>query len=92
MRSRYTAFTQKNEAYLLQSWHQSTRPKTLNLVDEKHIKWVGLKIVRHKSEETSAIVEFIARFKLNGKAEKIHELSRFIKEGERWLYVDGDQY
>jgi SEC-C motif-containing protein len=92
MRSRYTAFTQDNEAYLLRSWHHSTRPKALNLDNEKHIKWVNLKVLRHESKETSAIVEFIAHYKINGKAEKIHELSRFTKEGDRWFYVDGDQY
>ena len=92
MRSRYTAFTRNNEAYLLQSWHQSTRPKALNLVDEKNIKWVSLKVLRHESQEASAIVEFVARYKVNGKAEEIHELSRFTKEGDRWLYINGDQY
>ncbi|MCP4431594.1 MAG: hypothetical protein GY806_11495 [Gammaproteobacteria bacterium] len=92
MRSRYTAFTLDNEAYLLESWHRSTRPKSLNLVNQNNIKWVSLKILRHETEETTAIVEFIARYKVNGKAEKIHELSRFSKEGIQWFYVDGDQY
>ena len=92
MRSRYTAFTHNNEVYLLQSWHQSTRPKALNLGDEKNIKWVDLKVLRHVPGDMSALVEFIARYKINGKAGKIHELSRFTKEGGRWFYVDGDQY
>ncbi len=92
MRSRYTAFTLNNEAYLLESWHWNTRPQNLNLADQKNIRWVSLKILRHETEETTAIVEFIARYKVNGKAEKIHELSRFSKEGIRWFYVDGDQY
>ncbi|NNE63239.1 MAG: hypothetical protein HKN34_04080, partial [Gammaproteobacteria bacterium] len=92
MRSRYTAFTQNNEAYLLRSWHPSTRPKALNLADEKKIKWLDLKVLGHDPGETRAIVEFIARYKVNGKAGKIHERSRFIKEGDRWFYVDGDQY
>ena len=92
MRSRYTAFAKNNEVYLLQSWHRSTRPKALDLVDEKNIKWLDLKVLRHESEETSAVVEFIARYKVNGKAGKIRERSRFIKEGDRWFYVDGDQY
>lgn len=92
MRSRYTAFTLNDEAFLLQSWHQSTRPKALNHDDEKNIKWVDLKVLRHEPGDKSSIVEFIARYKINGKAGKIHELSRFIKEGDRWLYLDGDQY
>ena len=93
MRSRYTAFARADETYLLDSWHSETRPQSLNLVvDQKNIKWIGLKILRHETRETTAIVEFIARYKINGKAEKIHELSRFRKEGNRWYYVDGDQY
>ncbi len=92
MRSRYTAFTKNNEAYLLQSWHRSTRPQALSLADHKNIKWIELKVLKHESEDSKAIVEFIARYKMNGKAEKVHELSRFIKEDERWFYVDGDQY
>lgn len=90
MRSRYTAFTRCDEQYLIQSWHPDTRPQNLNLVDQKNIKWVGLKILRHEPAESSATVEFVACYKVNGKAEKIHELSRFIKQDSRWFYVDGD--
>ncbi len=90
MRSRYTAFIHNEEHYLLQSWHRNTRPKSLNLAAQKNIKWVCLTILKHESAETSAIVEFIARYKVNGKAEKIHELSRFSKEDGRWFYLDGD--
>ncbi len=90
MRSRYTAFTQNNEVYLLQSWHADNRPQALHLVDQKKIKWIELKILWHETAETSATVEFIARYKVNGKAEKMHELSRFIKEEGRWYYLDGD--
>ena len=90
MRSRYTAFTQNNEAYLLQSWHRDTRPQNLTLDDQKNIKWVSLKILAHETAGINASVEFIARYKVNGKAEKIHELSRFVKEVGRWFYIDGD--
>ena len=37
-----------------------------------------------------ATVEFIARSKLGGRAQRLHELSRFVREDERWFYVDGD--
>jgi len=33
-------------------------------------------------------VEFVATFKLNGKAHKIHENSRFIFENGRWFYLE----
>lgn len=93
MRSRYTAFCLNDEAYLLGSWHPDTRPASLNLlVDQQNIKWTGLKILNHEQNESTAIVEFIARFKVGGKAEKIHERSRFVQQDNRWFYVDGDQY
>lgn len=38
-------------------------------------------------------VEFVARFKVNGKAQRLHEISHFVREpaedGPRWYYVDG---
>jgi len=38
-------------------------------------------------------VEFVARFKVNGKAQRLHEISNFVREpadgGPRWFYVDG---
>ena len=90
MRSRYAAFSTGNEAYLLKSWHPSKRPETLNLAEQRNIKWVDLKVIDHQSQNDHAEVEFITKYKLNGKAEKIHERSRFVREQGRWLYVDGD--
>ncbi len=37
-----------------------------------------------------ATVEFVARYKLNGRAFKLHETSRFERVDGRWLYVDGE--
>ena len=91
MRSRYTAFTLNAEDYLLKTWHEKTRPPVLDLSDQTNIKWIGLKIIQHTVEADRSVVEFIARFKINGKAEKIHEVSRFAREDGRWFYVDGDQ-
>ena len=92
MRSRFTAYNMKNDAYLLDSWHSSTRPISVSAENELPVKWVDLKIVDAPSvtpDDTTAIVEFIARFKVNGKAEQMHECSEFIKEGGRWFYLKG---
>jgi SEC-C motif domain protein len=35
-------------------------------------------------------VEFVARYKVNGRAHRLHEISRFVREAGKWLYVDGD--
>jgi SEC-C motif-containing protein len=39
----------------------------------------------------TAEVEFVARFRVAGKAVRQHECSRFVHEDERWFYVDGDE-
>lgn len=91
MRSRYTAFTLNADDYLLETWHEKTRPPALDLSDQAKVKWIGLKVIQHTSEANKAVVEFIARFKINGKAEKIHEVGHFVQEDDRWFYIDGDQ-
>ncbi|MDD2702220.1 MAG: YchJ family metal-binding protein [Sideroxydans sp.] len=91
MRSRYTAYTLLKEDYLLASWHASTRPTELGLADEAPTKWIGLDVKCHEQQDaTHAIVEFVARYKVNGRAHRMHEVSRFVKEAGQWFYVDGD--
>lgn len=91
MRSRYTAYTLLREDYLRSTWHPSTRPAALNLADEVASKWLGLEVKRHEQQDAEhAVVEFVARYKLNGRAQRLHETSRFVRENGRWFYVDGD--
>jgi SEC-C motif-containing protein len=91
MRSRYTAYTLLNENYLLATWHTSKRPATLSLADESQTKWIGLEVKRHEQQDADhAIVEFVAKYKVNGRAHRLHEVSRFIREAGQWFYVDGD--
>ena len=90
MRSRYTAYSLGKELYLLNTWHESTRPLQLGLDQDKAIKWAGLEILSAPSTNNNeGFVEFVARFKQNGKAGKLHERSRFIKDADRWFYVNG---
>ncbi len=90
MRSRYCAYTMGLEAYLRATWHASTRP-SLDLSAENDTRWLGLEIRRHESTGSdSAIVEFIARYKIGGRAHRLHEVSRFVLEEGRWYYMDGD--
>ena len=90
MRSRYTAYTLENEDYLLATWHPSTRPDSLKLAGGLHKKWLGLRISRHEQNgEDHSVVEFVARYKVGGRAHRLHEISRFVRESGRWFYVDG---
>ena len=43
-----------------------------------------------QSAPDRAIVEFVARYKINGRAYRLHEISRFVHEGGSWFYLDGD--
>ncbi|MDD4911077.1 MAG: YchJ family metal-binding protein [Sideroxydans sp.] len=91
MRSRYTAYTLLREDYLLATWHTSTRPASLELAADTATKWIGLEVKRHEQQDTDhAIVEFVARYKVNGRAHRLHEVSRFVREDGRWFYLDGD--
>jgi SEC-C motif domain protein len=90
MRSRYSAYVALREDYLLATWHPTTRPTTLDLAHEAPTKWLGLDVRRHEQQDADhAIVEFVARYKINGRAHRLQEVSRFVREDGRWLYLDG---
>jgi SEC-C motif domain protein len=90
MRSRYAAFVLCNEDYLLATWHPSTRPEAIPF--EPQQRWLGLSIVASQATGAdTAEVEFVARSKApHASAVRLHERSRFVREGGRWFYVDGD--
>ena len=91
MRSRYSAFVGERGDYLLATWHASRRPPAIDF--DTGAKWLGLEVRRHQSTgPDSAEVEFVARWRVGGRAVRLHECSRFVREGGRWYYVDGDQF
>ena len=90
MRSRYSAFVLERASYLLATWHASTRPTSLDF--DPGVRWLGLEVRAHIRTGTAAAeVEFVARMRAAGKAVRLHERSRFVREAGRWFYVDGDQ-
>ncbi|MEN8256993.1 MAG: YchJ family protein [Thermodesulfobacteriota bacterium] len=91
MRSRYSAFTLANAAYLLNSWHPTTAPKDLNLKGSAN--WCRLEILAStegSENDDRGVVEFKAHYMSQGTSGSLHEVSRFVKEGGRWFYVDGE--
>lgn len=91
MRSRYTAYVERREDYLLATWHPTTRPVELGLARETPAKWLGLEVRRHEQTDADhAVVEFVARYKVNGRAHRLHETSRFVREDGKWYYLEGD--
>jgi SEC-C motif-containing protein len=77
--------------YLLATWHPDTRPAELAFDEQPPVRWLGLDVKRHESADSRALVEFVARFRQGGgRAGRLQERSRFVLEGGRWYYVDGD--
>jgi len=88
MRSRYSAYALGLIDYLLATWHPSTSPGELELPP---VKWLGLEVRHAQATGDAGVVEFVARFRDNGRGVRLHEISRFVREEERWLYIDGEQ-
>ncbi|MCU0775270.1 MAG: SEC-C domain-containing protein [Ideonella sp.] len=90
MRSRYSAYAKGLAGYIGDTWHPSTRPSVIE-PDPPGLQWLRLEIKRHTVQDADhATVEFVAVSKLGGRAQRLHETSRFVREGGRWYYVAGD--
>ena len=50
----------------------------------------SLNIVPRILNEEQGTVEFTAVYRDGAGRGRLHELSRFVREGGRWFYVDGD--
>ena len=95
MRSRYTAFSLREEEYLRATWHPDTLPDE-PITAESDVKWIALDVIKHKhvKDADEATVEFVARFKVGGRGHRLHEVSSFVRQPDaagvaRWYYVDG---
>jgi SEC-C motif-containing protein len=100
MRARYTAYTRQAIDFIANT-HD---PKGPNDFDPKAAlswsttaEWMGLEIKdtdRGREGDTEGMVEFVARFKVNGNEEAHHERSFFRRDKdkngvEQWYYLDG---
>jgi SEC-C motif-containing protein len=91
MRSRFTAYARRDADYLLASWDSSNRPAAIDFSKET-AEWQSLRIISSKkggAKDSKGIVEFKAFYRQDGIEYFMHEISRFIKSGQRWLYIDG---
>jgi len=91
MRARYSAFAVGDTAYLLSSWHPSTRPAILQ--PDPAIRWDRLEIIRTiagTADHLEGRVEFRAHYTRDGASSDLHENSRFTRHQGAWVYVDGN--
>lgn len=95
MRARYSAYVLRLDQYLLDTWHASTRPQVLDLLETEVLQWLGLEIRSQQVGLEKARIEFIARYRVGGPGwpiERQHEIARFVKDEADglWYYVDGE--
>jgi len=96
MRSRYSAYVKKAFDYVYDSYHVRTKQHfTLESIKEQSekIRWLGLTISNTKNgkvNDKSGIVNFTARYEMDGKTQNLIEKSYFTKEKGRWYYINGE--
>lgn len=94
MRSRYTAYVKQDTRYLINTWHPSCHAERFaESIEENYATthWLGLNVISSeiKADNLQGYVTFFARFTENQHESFIHECSRFLREEQRWYYVDG---
>ncbi len=90
MRSRYSAFAVGDPAYLLATWHPSTRPPSLEL--DPTVRWTGLAVLATTDGgllASEGTVQFRAWYRHGAETGSQHEVSRFVREDGVWRYLDG---
>ncbi|AYF73871.1 hypothetical protein D7D52_08340 [Nocardia yunnanensis] len=91
MRSRFSAFAVRDEAYLLRSWDPETRPADVDF--DPAMRWERLEILGTTGGgmfHTEGTVEFRAHYRVRGAAGELHERSRFRRDRGAWVYLDGE--
>jgi len=91
MRSRFTAYTMHNAAYLQDTWDATVRPELIDFSREK-IEWQRLEIGKTKKggvKDSKGVVEFKAYYLEDGEEYVMNEISSFTKINNRWFYLDG---
>jgi len=91
MRSRYVAYVRRDADYLHKTWATSTRPSKASLKQLAPTDWQGLTIIRTELgglKDEHGVVEFTARWRdEEGNVHELHEISEFVREKGRWVYV-----
>lgn len=93
MRSRYSAYVEKNIEYLTKTWLPKNRPRSTAILSGK-VVWLGLNIVKSTITDKSdgGTVEFLVTYIEGGSLYTMHEISDFICIGGEWYYVSGENH
>jgi SEC-C motif-containing protein len=95
MRSRYSAYAEHAVNYIVDTCTKNGKDD----IDLKQTKdwseqsrWLGLKIIsveKGGAADAEGTVEFEAVYERNGMRDVHHEVGRFKKENDTWLYENG---
>lgn len=97
MKSRYCAYAIEKSEYIILTTHQNNRDfntdtKAWNndiLEFSKNTKFEKLEILEFIDGQTESFVTFKANITQNKQDVSFVEKSRFVKENEKWQYIDG---
>jgi SEC-C motif-containing protein len=96
MRSRYTAYVVGDVEYIMDS-HDTATSEAVDRASAarwaRQAEWLGLEVLdteRGQPTDDDGIVEFKARYRLDGAVCTHHERSTFRKTRGRWFYVEGE--
>lgn len=89
MRSRYSAYHQRNFEYIMRTMKPPAADH-FDIEDAKKssdtIRWTRLEVIK----STHDTVEFRAHYRIGNEHAAMHENSRFEFENGKWYYVDGE--
>lgn len=97
MRSRYSAYALGIAPYIIATTHPDSPYKVQDkqkwlrdlAVYSSEISFEGLEILETALGEFESYVTFFAKLRKGAVDLSFTERSRFLKEGQSWLYVDG---
>ncbi|MFC3674977.1 YchJ family protein [Ferrovibrio xuzhouensis] len=96
MRSRYTAYTRGDAAYLGRTITQETKAE-FDPAEAKSVgmaaRWLGLDIIAVSGggvDDQQGVVEYAAKFRLHGEQRVHHERATFRREDGVWLCSGGE--
>jgi SEC-C motif-containing protein len=94
MRSRYSAHVKRLVDYVINTYHPSCQAEAqrAEITESIESDWCGLEVVSTEqgSHADEGYVTFKAYFKQDNQRFCLEERSRFVREENRWYYIDGE--
>lgn len=97
MRARYSAYVRQQTDFI----HESTLPRMRAELDpaatdawSRQAEWRGLEILHTEgggARDEDGVVEFVARYSMQGQDVDHHEIATFEKQDGKWFFVDGQE-